>query len=75
MRDFHISVKRQKAEIKWFIACFCAAFLLNVISIIIYETSWSELFTQILWIMAIACGIYAISAFFRILFYLVKRLL
>jgi hypothetical protein len=74
MKDLYISAKRQKSELKWSAACFCIAFLLNVISIIIYRTLWSEIYTQLLWVFIIACGIYAVSVFLRLVFYLIKKL-
>jgi hypothetical protein len=74
MKDLHISVKRQKSELKWLAGCFCTAFLLNVLSILIYKTLWSEVFTQLLWVSIITCVLYAVSVFLRFIFYLVKRL-
>ena len=74
MKDINLSVKLQKAEIKWFVACFCAAFLMNIISIIVYKTSWSEVYTQILWILVIACAFYAISVAIRLLIFFIKKL-
>jgi hypothetical protein len=74
MKDLHIPVKRQKSELKWLAGCFCLAFLLNILSIIIYRTLWSEIFTQLLWVLIITCVIYAVSVFLRLGLYLIKRL-
>ncbi|MDR2915553.1 MAG: hypothetical protein LBV74_12090 [Tannerella sp.] len=74
MKDLHISAKRQKSELKWFAACFCIAVLINVSSIIIYKTPWSEVFTQLLWVLVIACILYALSIAFRLVIYMLKRL-
>jgi hypothetical protein len=74
MKDLHISVKRQKSELKWLAGCFCIAFFLNILSIIIYKTSWSEIITQLLWVLIITGVIYAASAFLRLGFYFIKRL-
>ena len=74
MKDILISVDRQKSEIKWIIACFCASFLLNVASIIAYQTSWSEVYTQWIWILIIWCAFYALSVALRVFVYLIKRL-
>ncbi len=74
MRDFYISVQRQKTELKYIIACFCVAFLINIVAILIYKTSWSEVFKQLLWVLIIACALYAVSVILRVLYSIVKRL-
>ena len=51
MKEIVLSVKRQKTEIKIFCVCIALAYLMNIISIIAYGTSWSELWTQSLWIV------------------------
>jgi hypothetical protein len=74
MKDLHISARRQKSELKWLAGCFCVAFLLNILSILIYETSWSEIFTQLLWVLIITCFLYAVSVFLRLIISFVKKL-
>ena len=69
MKEIVVSVKRQKTEIKIFCACIALAYLMNVVSIIAYRTSWSELWTQSLWMLVIACGFYGVSVFLRLLYY------
>ena len=56
MKEIVLSVKRQKTEIKIFCVCIALAYLMNIISIIAYGTSWSELWTQSLWMLLITCG-------------------
>ena len=75
MKDLHISAKRQKFEIKCFVVCFCTAFLINVIAILIFKTSWSEIYTQLLWVLIITCVLYVISIVLRAFYYLIRRLL
>ena len=53
MKEIVLSVKRQKTEIKIFSVCIALAYLMNIISIIAYGTSWSELWTQSLWMLLI----------------------
>lgn len=74
MKDIIITAQRQKSEIITFIFCFAIAFVTNIASIIIYDTEWSEVWTQIIWVTVLACVIYGISIFIRILFWLVKRI-
>lgn len=72
MKDIIFTVKRQKCEIKIFIACFILTNVLNLISIYIYDTEWSELWTQIFWVLAISCAFYGLSIVLRLLFYGIK---
>lgn len=75
MKDIVLSVKRQKTEIKIFCTCIVLAYLMNIISIIAYETSWAELWTQSFWMLLIACGFYGLSVFLRLLACGIRRLL
>ena len=74
MKEILISIDRQKTEIKWIIACLFASFLLNVISIIVYQTSWAELYTQWIWLLIFWCAFYALSVAVRVMIYLIRRL-
>jgi hypothetical protein len=74
MKDFVISARRQKTEMKWLAGCFCAAFLLNVLSIVIYKTSWSEIFSQLLWVFIIFLILYVATCALRIICYVIRRL-
>lgn len=67
MKDIVFSVKQQKTEIKIFFTCIVLAYLLNIISIIMYGTEWSELWTQSLWMLIITCGLYGLSVILRLL--------
>lgn len=69
MKDILISVKRQKTEIKIFCTCIVLAYLLNIISILSFNTEWSELWTQTLWMAIITCGLYGLSIVLRLLYY------
>ena len=53
MKEIVLSVKRQKTEIKIFCVCIALAYLMNIISIIAYGTSWSELWTHYVWLLRI----------------------
>jgi ABC-type proline/glycine betaine transport system permease subunit len=66
LKDFKVTTKHQKTEIKWFVASFCVAFLMNVFAIIYYKTEWKELYSQALWIFILTCFWYAVSVGVRI---------
>ena len=72
MKEIILSPKQQKAELIWLAASFCAAVLLNVFAIIFYNTDWSELYTQYIWVLIITCVLYAASVGIRIAVYLIK---
>ena len=74
MKDICIPAKLQKSEIKWLAISFCMAFLINIVSIIVYDTSWSEVYTQILWVFILMAALYAVSVVLRVLLYMIKRL-
>lgn len=69
MKDILISVKRQKTEIKIFCTCIVLAYVLNIISILSFNTEWSELWTQTLWMAIITCVLYGLSVVLRLLYY------
>ena len=74
MKDIVLSVKRQKTEIKIFCVCIVLAYLMNIVSIIAYGTSWSELWTQLPWMLLITCGFYVLSVVLRLLYYGIRQL-
>jgi uncharacterized membrane protein (DUF485 family) len=73
MKDIIITVKQQKTEWKWLLACFGLAILLNIVSIIIYQTSWTEIFTQILWVICFTLAFYIASFIIRFLYKRIKK--
>ena len=74
MKDIVLSVKRQKTEIKIFCVCIVLAYLMNIVSIIAYGTSWSELWKQLPWMLLITCGFYGLSVVLRLLYYGIRQL-
>lgn len=72
MKDIVFSVKRQKAELKIFGVCVGLAYLMNIIAIILYQTSWSELWTQTLWVLILSGVLYGLSVGLRLLIYFLR---
>lgn len=74
-KDIILTAKRQRFELILFIACFLFAFLLNVYSIVTYHTEWKELYTQLIWVLALSILFYGILLIIRLLFWGIKTLL
>ena len=74
LKDITISVSRQKIELKWVLSCLCAAFIVNVVAIILYKTSFTEIYTQIPWVLMISVFMYVFSGIVRIILYIIKRI-
>lgn len=74
MKDIVISSKRMKKEVAILLACFIIAFVINIASIVIYKTSWLEIFTQIGYVIIITLTLYLVIAFIRLIIYLINRL-
>lgn len=74
MRDILLTVKRQRTELFVFAACFLIAFLLNVISIITFDTEWKELYTQLLWVVCLALLLYGVVTIVRLFYWGIKRI-
>ncbi len=66
MKDITISGNRIKKELIYLLCCVCLAFLMNVFAIIIYNTKWSELFSQLHIVLVLAALIYIIILLIRL---------
>ena len=65
-------VKRREALI--LLVCFALALVLNIACILIYDTSWKELFTQLPVVLAITGVVYLITALARLIAGLIGKL-
>lgn len=74
MKDTIITAKRKKTEIITGLICFVIANLVNVYAIIKYNTSFSELYTTIGYILVFSIAIYIVWTIIRIIFYGVIKL-
>lgn len=73
MKEIVITPKRQKAELRNLLICFVVAYLTNVCSILIYHTSWKELYTQICPVLVLTGIFYFATWVIRVGFYLIKH--
>lgn len=74
MREIVITSKRVKRELYILLICFATAFILNIIAIIIYRTSWVEVFSQLGYVVVITFILYVLVTFIRFVIYLAKQL-
>ena len=69
MKDFVIKWKWVKKEIVIILMIYVAVNLLNVLSILVYNTSWNEIVTSQLYILFITEWLYFISIFVRLVYF------
>ncbi|MDR2472565.1 MAG: hypothetical protein LBD53_03225 [Tannerella sp.] len=74
MKDITITAKRQKTELKWFAGSILVGIVFNIIAITMNKTNWSELWTQMLWVMLVSFAFYMLSVAARGGIYLLMRL-
>lgn len=67
MKDYIIKSKQIRTELYLLAGSVGFAFLLNVYSIVRYKTNWSELYTQLGWVVIIGIFIYLIMLLIRVL--------
>jgi NADH:ubiquinone oxidoreductase subunit K len=75
MKDIVFTSKRQRTELILLVVCFLVSFLMNVYAIVAFNTEWKELYTQLLWVLAIAVLLYAVSVGVRLLYFGVRSVL
>ena len=75
MKDIVITQKHIVRELYMILGCFVLACLVNVGAIIAYDRPWSELWSQIGFVIFIAAGIYVLLAVGRILICLFRKLI
>ena len=71
MKDNLFTVERQKKEFVIILACLLLAIVVNVFSIIFYDTEWKEMYTQWFYVLALTFVFHYVSILFRLIF--VKR--
>jgi NADH:ubiquinone oxidoreductase subunit K len=75
MKDIVFTAKRQRTELIVFGVCLLVSFLMNVYAIVAFNTEWKELYTQLLWVLAIAVFLYAVSVGIRLIYTCVRSVL
>ena len=75
MRDIIIPGKRIKTELKWLLISFTLAVILNVYSIIRFDTKWSELITSLHILLLVSVVLYVVLLLLRGLASILMRLI
>ncbi len=75
MRDTIITAYAKKRELKYYAVSFAIAFLLNVLSVVIYHTQWKELYTQLGTVFELSLVIYLLLVVIRVVVILVAKAL
>ena len=73
MKDITITARRIRIELKWLLLSLALAAILNVFSIIKYNTSWLELITSLHLVVLMSLILYVLLLFFRGLASLIMR--
>ncbi len=74
MRDTIITARAKKRELRYLGISFIIAFLLNILSIILYHTEWKELYTQLVVVIKFSVVIYIFIVVLRLIIIGVARL-
>ena len=67
MKDIIITAKQQKREWLLLLTCFILALGCNIFAIIYHKGSWSELYTEIFYVLALTVAFYALIFLIRLL--------
>ena len=73
MKNLKIPGKRVRIELRWLLASFVLAFLLNAWSVLRLKSTWTELFTSLHIVLLMALILYVLLLFFRGLGSLILR--
>ena len=74
MKDSIISAKVKKRELNVFIIAFVVAFILNIISIIAYNTQWIEVVSSLHYVLLFAIVLYIIQGIIRLIIWGIRQL-
>lgn len=74
-KDTVITSNQKKRELLIIVLCFAAAFVFNIIGIIIYKSPAKELFTQLHIVLILAAFFYLLTLLARGLYLVVKALI
>lgn len=68
MQDIRIKAEKVKKEFYLYLICLTIGYVVNIVSIVIYQTKWLELITQFGYVILISIVLYLLLVLFRLLF-------
>jgi len=68
MQDIRIKAEKVKKEFYLYLICLAIGCVVNIVSIVIYQTKWLELITQFGYVILISIVLYLLLVLFRLLF-------
>ena len=74
MKDIIIKEKHIRRELYLILVSFVLAFVVNIGAIVAFDRPWSELYSQIGYVLFITVGIYVVLATVRIIIALLYRM-
>ena len=74
MKDILITSRQFRREGRLLLACLLVAFLLNIYSILAYDTSWVELVTTLHYTIALTLVLYVVLGLVRLIARGIRRL-
>lgn len=75
MKDTVISAATKRRELYIWLACFVVANIVNVVTIIKFQTSWLEIFTQIGYVVITSLVLYVLVLIVRLAWRIFSHLL
>lgn len=75
MKDIVIKSKQIKRELYIALAAFAIAIMLNIYAILKYKTQWTELFSQLGYVLALSVVIYLLALVVRLVVLAIRKLL
>jgi len=74
MKDIVITPKQIKKELLVLLVCFVLSFIINIVAIVVYKTSWIEVFSQIGYVIIISVVLYILISLVRLIVSGIKKL-
>ncbi|HCY72971.1 MAG TPA: hypothetical protein DHU75_02245 [Rikenellaceae bacterium] len=75
MKDIVLKGNVIRRELLVALCCVLLSFCINVVAVIVYAKPWTEIFTQIGYVVVIGVVFYCIMWVFRLLYLAIKKLI
>lgn len=75
MKDIILKGNVIRRELLVALCCFLLSFCINIVAVIVYVKPWTEIFTQIGYVVIIGAVFYCIMWAFRLLYLVIRKLI